>query len=224
MTRRSGRGLTRAAAVSILVHGGVLLAPLPWFAAGPMGGRGASRVIGFELLAYDPGGPVAGPEAPPEPTPEPEPRPPAAPPEPPPVAPSDPELPEATVPDGVFPGRTPDAESASEAAAAGSKAEPGDDPSGSPGGARYRPPRILVGALPLSAEESRALDVPEEIHVRLRIGRDGRVDRVEAVDPDLNPRILAIIRESASAMRFVPARRGREPVEAWFSMAFVFRD
>lgn len=99
--------------------------------------------------------------------------------------------------------------------------------SGDPGtrdDARYRAPRLLVGALPLSAgdwegDESGELEIP----VRLKVGVDGRVLAVEPADPALARLLREAVERSAEAMRFVPAALDGAPVEAWFSMSFVFR-
>lgn len=89
--------------------------------------------------------------------------------------------------------------------------------------ARYRPPRLLAGALPLTPQESESLPSPLEIPVRLRIDRDGRVTAVEPADPALAPGLRAALERSARAMRFVPARLDEAPVEAWFAMTFIYR-
>jgi hypothetical protein len=88
---------------------------------------------------------------------------------------------------------------------------------------QYVPPRLLAGALPIDPRESEALHVPSEIPVRLRVGVDGRVIEVVPEIDDLPPAVIAALRRSASTMRFIPARRGGRPVEAWFPMTFVYR-
>jgi protein TonB len=67
------------------------------------------------------------------------------------------------------------------------------------------------------------LPSPLEIPVRLRIGRDGRVTSVEPADPALSTELREALERSAQAMRFVPARLGAEPIEAWFAMTFIYR-
>jgi protein TonB len=98
-----------------------------------------------------------------------------------------------------------------------------DDGIGGGSSARYQPPRLLAGALPLTPQESEALPSPLEIPVRLRIGRDGRVTAVEPADPALSTKLREALERSAQTMRFVPARLGADPVEAWFAMTFVYR-
>jgi len=80
-----------------------------------------------------------------------------------------------------------------------------------------------VGALPFSEREARALGAPPEIAVRLLVGTDGRVVRVEPADPSIPAPVVDAVIRSTEVMRFVPARRDGRAVEAWFSMAFVFR-
>ncbi len=104
----------------------------------------------------------------------------------------------------------------------------GDGGSGGAGGsgtpeARYQPPRLLAGALPLDPDDAATLQVPPEIPVRLRIGADGRVKEILPQIASLAPPILAALHRSAEAMRFVPAQSGGEPVEGWFEMTFVYR-
>ena len=90
--------------------------------------------------------------------------------------------------------------------------------------ARYRAPRLLVGALPLSAADWEGNESGElEIPVRLKVGVDGRVLAVEPADPALARPLREAVERSAEAMRFVPAALDGTPVEAWFSMSFVFR-
>jgi protein TonB len=99
----------------------------------------------------------------------------------------------------------------------------GDDGIGGGTSARYQPPRLLAGALPLTPQESEALPSPLEIPVRLRIGRDGRVTAVEPADPAISTELREALERSALTMRFVPARLGADPVEAWFAMTFIYR-
>ena len=90
------------------------------------------------------------------------------------------------------------------------------------GGDAFRPPRLLVGALPLSPEQSVELSPNQEIPVRLRVTKTGRVEKVESIDPDLDPRILAAVQKAVEVMRFVPAKRGGAAVDAWFAMKFIY--
>jgi protein TonB len=207
--------------VSLLLHAALLfLASMLWqglAGGGPRVGGGGERPL---LVAfYDPGppgepGPELGPELPPpepdEPTP-PEPEPP------------------------VLPAPAPEPSPAAEAASGGGGGTPppGEDAIGSPamgevpgspeeGTNRFQPPRLLTGALPLDPEEIENLAVPEEIPVRIRVGPDGRVLRIEPVDAGLPPVVREAIERSARAMRFLPARRGETAVEAWFSMTFIY--
>lgn len=223
--------------VSLLLHGGAALIPLSWLTVDSPagGGGGGGGPVAVSLVAFaslsDPAAAVPTvPAPPPSPDavevdalpPEPEPvRDPA------PVA-SDPkpteagEAPGAAVvgeggpaPDpgeglkGVGPGPT-DGDGAGAGAGDGSRAA-------------YRPPRLLAGALPLTPEESKDLDLPREIPVRLKIGTDGSVVEIEPADPALPEVLKEALRRSAAAMRFVPAKLGEEPVEAWFSMTFIYR-
>ena len=89
--------------------------------------------------------------------------------------------------------------------------------------AQYRPPRLLAGALPLTPQESESLPSPLEIPVRLHIGLDGRVISVEPADAALPEVLRDALERSARAMRFLPARLGEEPVEAVFTMTFIYR-
>jgi protein TonB len=90
---------------------------------------------------------------------------------------------------------------------------------------RFSPPRLLTGALPLDPDDVGDLDVevPEEIPVRFRVGRDGRVVDIVPSDPDLPQKLLEAIRRSAEDMRFVPARMGDRPVEGWFALTYIYR-
>jgi hypothetical protein len=148
-----------------------------------------------------------------------------------PVEETNPEVPE-TPEDGVLPAKEastppPLATRAGEgggAPAAGS-GEGDPSPAAGPGdpAPRFQPPRLLAGALPIDPEDSDELDVPEEIPVRLRIAKDGTVKEIVPADPDLSGILMKALEESARVMRFIPARVGDEPVEAWFSMTFIYR-
>jgi hypothetical protein len=59
-----------------------------------------------------------------------------------------------------------------------------------------------------------------EIHVRLRIDREGSVVAVEMLTPGLSGPVQETVRAAAAVMRFVPARRGETAVESWVSMSF----
>ncbi len=87
----------------------------------------------------------------------------------------------------------------------------------------YRPPRVLGVALPIDPDDFEELDVPPKIPVRLRIGKDGRVKEIVPADPDLPPLVIEALERSAQAMKFIPARRGDQVVEGWFTMTFEYR-
>ena len=215
----------------------LFLVPLAWWHAVPwLGGGGGERagaargaevmtVSLMELPAFEPPAPDASPPVDPEPEVEPVDPEPEVPPLPLPVAEPSAEEPAARAEAGTGnSGRG--AEGVEAAAGSG---DPGARADGVPGPGepepRYLPPRLLAGALPLTPEESEDLnlDSPLEISVRLRVGEDGLVREVAPDTPDLPPRLVEALERSARAMRFVPARLGERPVEAWFSMTFVYR-
>jgi protein TonB len=216
------RVLARTAAASLLLHAALVLAPGSWwegliFPEAP--GRAGSRPEGPLTVSLVPWGPASA-AGPPRPEPL-EAAPPA-----PAVAASPAEAPPpAEAPSGIPP-RTPAVTGTGGAGAsdpaAGSPAAtaPG---SGATGELRYRPPKLLAGALPLTPEESEGLPSPLEISVRLRVDRRGRVAEVVPGKPDLPAPLREALERSARAMRFVPARLGGEPVEAWFEVSFVYR-
>jgi len=213
---------------SLLLHAALFLVPAGvWQQLSGLGPRGGNDPGGGRPLVvafYDPGPlgeePVLGPEAVVEPPPsEPEPS------EPSPERTADPL-------EASSPPSSPDPASASAEGPAGA-GRPGERDPGTPGAgdvpgfdedgdAGFHPPRLLTGALPIDPEEIEDLDLPEEIPVRIRVGRDGRVLRIEPLQPDLPEVVREAIVRSARAMRFVPARQGEDAVEAWFSMTFIY--
>lgn len=216
------RVLARTAAASVLFHVALVLAPGSWWEGltpREEPGRAGSHLEGPLTVSLVPWGPaaVAGPPRP-EPVEAPPPAPAVA-------APPIQDPPPAEAP-SENPARTPAATGAGSAGAsepaAGSPAATAPR-SGAPGALRYRPPKLLAGALPLTPEESEGLPSPLEISVRLRVDLRGRVAEVVPRKPDLPAPLREALERSARAMRFVPARRGGEPVEAWFEMSFVYR-
>jgi protein TonB len=211
--------------MSLILHLSLLIVPQSWWdmAGGavqaPAGSEDAFPVSLFELPA------ASAPEAPVPPTSDavPAPQPAAATPA------------EEEKPDEAAAEAEPSIDPA--ASGVGSSGEPSPTPAagaerdgvegevmGEGGGeVRYRPPRLLAGALPIDPEESERLKVPAEIPVRLRVGTDGRVLEIVPEDPDLAAPVQEALERSAEAMRFVPAYLGSEPVEAWFSMTFIYR-
>ena len=241
----TGLSLRRAWGVSLLVHGGlaVMLAGTAVDDPGAEGddsGWSGGRTYflsGLEAPGAQAAGPAPLPQTEPAPTvppaepdPEPEPEPdlPADTLEPETAeVPADP--PEDSVPDAAAPagaGQIPAGEGRAEGSETGEAA--GEDAAGSGEaagtGTPYRPPRLLVAALPLSPD--RVSDLPQdgEIEVRVLVGVDGRVRAVEPVRGPVAPELMAAIRDAAGVMRFVPARRHGSPVEAWSPITFVFEE
>ncbi|NNF07190.1 MAG: hypothetical protein HKN21_10560 [Candidatus Eisenbacteria bacterium] len=95
--------------------------------------------------------------------------------------------------------------------------------SDAPSESRVSPPRLIVGALPLTSKDRDRLQVPEEIMVRLRVGATGRVEDVEFVTPGLPPDLRDVLLRSTEVMRFAPAKEGSQHVPSWFPMTFVYR-
>lgn len=220
--------LRTALVLSAFLHAGLFLLPVPGLLTGP-DRLGPTPGRGYVVTLFEPPGgespavelsPPAEPELQPQPTPVPEvvPTPEPAP------KPAQETPAEAPAP---APGETAAPTPAAGDGAAGPAAE---QPGGGQGGdrpvpppVRFTPPQLLAGALPIDPKDSEALDVPEEIPVRLRVGTDGQVLEIVPGIADLPDAVTAALERSARAMRFLPARRGDRPVEAWFSMTFVFR-
>lgn len=236
MSARDRRRRRTVWLASVVAHGAVALIPLSWLTlevgGGESGGQDGARGTGFEVVLFaesTPGAaapPVGTPTVPPPPEPEPpvlpEPEAPAVPVAPPPSE-------QAGEPDGTF-DPAPDPGGGEGASGTAIRGLPGDDADGDEGpagGGRpapvFRPPRPLTAALPVSPEDVGDLDIPGEIPVRLRIAPDGRVIEIVPQMSDLPAPVMDALRESAEAMRFLPARRGGRRVEAWFSMRFVYR-
>jgi protein TonB len=241
--RRLFRG---ALAASLGFHLALVLIPASWWHRVSLGGGGSplegppGEAAVLVSLFEDPG---PWEEDPTEPEPEPPEEPLEEPPEP--ELPPEPPEPE---PEGSEeradlskPGPEPaeplptEADTAAQARSSGALARvpqggsrPGEE-RGSPGEEdptpRFHPPRLLTGALPLDPDDVGDLEVevPEEIPVRFRVGRDGRVLEVVPSDPDLPRPLLEAIRRSARDMRFVPARMGDRPVEGWFALTYIYR-
>jgi hypothetical protein len=213
---------------SLLLHTALFLVPagvwrqLPGL--GPRGGDGPGGGRPLVVAFYDPGPlgekPVLGPEAAVEPPPS----------EP---VPSEPTPRTATPPVEIpSPPSSADPEAGSAEGTAGGSRR-GEGVPGAPGvgdvpgfeedgDEGFHPPRLLTGALPIDPEEIEDLDVPREIPVRIRVGQDGRVLRIEPLQTDLPEVVREAIVRSARAMRFVPARQGKDAVESWFAMTFIY--
>lgn len=208
--------LRTALVLSAVLHAGLFLLPVPGLLTGP-DRPGPTPGRGYVVSLFEPPGgespatepaPPAEPKSQPTPVPE--------------VVPKPDVAPEPAT-------RTP-AEAPAAAAGDGAAGPGAERPGGGQGGdrpvpppIRFIPPQLLAGALPIDPKDSEALDVPEEIPVRLRVGTDGQVLEIVPGIADLPDAVTAALERSARAMRFLPARRGDRPVEAWFSMTFVFR-
>ncbi len=219
--RRSGRRLRGALAASLLFHLALFLVPAAWWATvvASGGGGAAGRegavpgVFTVSLAPPEAAEPRAAEPRGAPPLPEPVPPVPAAavrPAVPSPAAEaavSSPAAEAAVSPEGASE-RGEGATGAGAAAATGSTG----DRTGTPGPAEprpgFRPPQLLVGALPLAPDESSRLRVPGEIPVRLRVGTDGRVVEVVPGVEGLPAPVLDAVHRSAAAMRFRPARMG----------------
>lgn len=210
--------LRTAVALSLALHLAAVLVPMD-----PQGmGEGVAAPVGFvvSLLEMPRAEAPAAKPLPPAPEPRPET----------PPVPAVPEAAPQTAPredaGAVSEPASPPAGAPVPAADAGSPSA-GEAPGSGPGegetAVRFRPPRLLVGGLPIDPEDSGKLEVPDEIPVRLRIGVDGRVLEIIPENPDLSDPVRKALDRSAAAMRFAPARRGDRAVEGWFSMTFVFR-
>ena len=210
-------GLMRAALVgSLMIH--LALAFLPW--GGLLGGEGdespgdgnfeVSLIPGVAGGGEIPGAPAETVDPPIEAVSEPEP-----------VDSPEPERVETAEPE-------PEPTGAATPGGGGGNA-PGEDPEGGSATgldappAPYRPPRLLVAVLPIDPDDSEDLDVPAEIPVRLRVGKDGKVKEIIPSNPDLPPQVMEALERSARAMKFLPARRGDQFVEAWYHMTFGYR-
>ena len=88
---------------------------------------------------------------------------------------------------------------------------------------RFREPKLLRTYLPLELDTSRNYPSPLEVVARLKVGLDGTVVEVQALDPDLPADLRDAVERSARHMRFRPAMIGTEPVEAWKEITFVYR-
>ena len=218
MMRGSLRG---AVALSAALHAALLLVPATWWDEVPGGDplRGG-RTFTVSLFESAPDGDPAAEAVPAEPEPEAEAEPVAA----------EPALPEPAPVEAPVPAETPPAGAdGSRGRSAGGV--PGESGAGAEEGAEtgagkasFRAPRPLSVALPIDPENPGDLEVPPEIPVRLWIGTDGSVLRVVPQIEGLPAPVQTALEESARNMRFIPASRGGTPVEAWFSMTFVFRD
>jgi len=213
--------LRTAVLVSLVLHAGLFLLPAAGLLPGP-GRPGPESGEGIVVSLFEsPGRESPALESEPETPPEP-----VVPPVPDPVP--DPASPVSTAP-------SPEATAPPTPAVAGggeAGAIPGPGHAGAAGGdgsepvpprTAFTPPQLLAGALPIDPQDSEALDVPAEIPVRIRVGTDGQVLEIVPQIADLPPAVTAALERSAHAMRFLPARRGNRPVEAWFAMTFVFR-
>ena len=85
----------------------------------------------------------------------------------------------------------------------------------------FQGPRLEVFRLPIDPKDAEALGVPPEIPVRLLIGIDGKVQKI-VILLDLPEPVGEAVEHSLKAMRFSPARRGNEPVVAWFSTTIEY--
>jgi len=188
----------RSVGVSLLVHAAVVLIPASWLALGAGKPRSPFLSSGGVPVSFFVEAPEAAPssgtqQAVPE-----SPVPPVA-------SPTDP-----------FGGALPPAAGSVPAAGAPRPGAPAPAlPEGAPSGpdAAYRPPRLLVGALTVPGEHLR-------IQVEVHVDTEGNVAGVEILTPGLPPEVEDAVRRAASAMRFVPARRGDQPVDSWFPVEF----
>ena len=235
-----GRSRLRGAlGVSLLAHLGLLLVPLGWWGALGLLGGGAVSGRGlpgpwtgedmFLLSEVAPG--VASPPPAARPAPEEIPPPlpdaveiPAEEPEvmPEPMPPVDP-LPEPTLPAGEPAATTVGTGMGAPAPAAGTPdGAPGPASGSGSGTGTGGTPAVYVSPKPLVVG---LLELPEPrvIEARLLISPEGRVIRVEPLDPDLDPALRAEVERVAESMRFVPGRRDGKPVEAWCTLGFASR-
>jgi len=220
-----GRRLGRMVAASVLLHAALVLVPGSWWAAlasrnaGDRAPGPAEGPVAVSLVAW----PAAAPAGPPRPRPEPAATTPA-PAETPPVPEPRPQPESAAAPSpAAAPAGAPAPAGTTGASAAESPAEAPASGGGPGDRLRYRPPKLLAGALPLTPEESEGLPSPLEINVRLRVDSRGRVAEIVPEDPDLPAPLRRALERSARAMRFAPARLGDRPVAGWFEMSFVYR-
>ncbi len=81
-------------------------------------------------------------------------------------------------------------------------------------------PPVLRESAPLRIPRGR--HAPASVEVELRVDETGAVSDVRWAGGSTDPALVAAAIECARSMRFVPARRGGEPVAVWCGQRFDF--
>ncbi|HUF81333.1 MAG TPA: TonB family protein [Burkholderiales bacterium] len=143
-------------------------------------------------------------------------------------------------PDPLFaaPGREPRAEASpavtsglpevpAPAPDAGRKIEPAIEPETQPARAPVTPPSLAATYLsnppPGYPQAARRAGEQGTVTLRVLVRRDGSPASVEVESSSGSRRLDAAARDAVSGWRFVPARRGADPIESWVRVPIVFR-
>jgi protein TonB len=78
-------------------------------------------------------------------------------------------------------------------------------------------------AKPAYPEQCRRRGQEGKVVLRVLVGTDGSVGKVEIVTPSAVKAFDRAAVEGAKRWRFEPARRGDTPVEAWMKIPVIFR-
>lgn len=83
-----------------------------------------------------------------------------------------------------------------------------------------QPPKVLKKVLPAYPDSARRALVEGKIFVRVLVGREGRVERIDRIEgPQVFQRVVA---QAAAAWEFAPAVQNDRAVPVWVRLPFVF--
>ena len=80
----------------------------------------------------------------------------------------------------------------------------------------------LQNPKPVYPPLSRRLNEEGKVWLRVRVGADGSALEVELKQGSGHARLDAAARDAVARWRFVPAKRGAEPIESWVAVPILF--
>ena len=90
-------------------------------------------------------------------------------------------------------------------------------------GGNSRAPRKLVDVKPVYPASMREAGREGTVPLEAIIGQDGTVTSVRVVSAQVHPDFAIAAVDAVRQWRFVPAKRGSEPIEDWVLVPIVFR-